>query len=111
VITLQMTTNYAGKLPKKDDLRDIVARKYPSASFAQATPCNTSYGGGWLYEFFQPTAGNLMRRIKDGFVAFPEGSFEFTFTCDSRDYDQNRLSFAWLLNSFRLQADTDTKRQ
>jgi hypothetical protein len=55
-------------------------------------------------------AGNLTMRIRDGYLAFPEGSFEFTLLCDLREYDKNRLSFAWLLNSFRLQPQSVTKK-
>ena len=44
-------------------------------------------------------------RMRDGYVAFAEGSFEFTLSCDLREYDKHRLAFAWLLNSFRLQAE------
>jgi hypothetical protein len=48
-------------------------------------------------------------RMRVGYVAFKEGSFEFILSCDNREYDQHRLSFAWLLNSFRLQAEPAIK--
>ena len=111
VITLKMTTNYAGKLPRQDELRDIVVQKFPTASFARASACYTSCGAGSVFEFFQPAAGNTTMRIKDAYLPFADGSFEFTLKCDSRDYDKNRLGFDWLLNSFRLQADTGIKQQ
>ncbi len=111
VITLKMTTNYAGKLPKQDELRDIVVQKYATASLAQASTCFTSCGAGSMFEFFQPAAGNTTIRIKDAYLSFAGGSFEFTLQCDSRDYDKNRLSFAWLLNSFRLQAEAGIKQE
>jgi hypothetical protein len=106
IITIRMSTNYAGSLPKMEDLRDEVAKKNSTASLVQTSPCHTSCGTGLLFDLFQSTAGNLTMRIRDGFVSFPEGSFEFTLSCDSRDYDKNRLSFAWLLNSFRLQSQS-----
>jgi hypothetical protein len=106
IITLKMSTNYAGALPKMDDLRNQVAEKYSTASLVQTSACHTSCGTGLLFDLFQPAAGNLTMRIRDGFVSFPEGSFEFTLSCDSRDYDKNRLSFGWLLNSFRLQSQS-----
>ena len=104
IITMKMSTNYAGSLPKMEDLRDEVAKKNSTASLVQTSPCHTSCGTGLLFDLFQSTAGNLTMWIRDGYVSFPEGSFEFTLSCDSRDYDKNRLSFAWLLNSFRLQS-------
>jgi hypothetical protein len=104
IITMKMSTNYAGALPKMEDLRDQVAKKYPTASLVQTSPCHTSCGTGLLFDLFQPAAGNLTMRLRDGYVSFAEGSFEFTLSCDAREYDKNRLSFSWLLNSFRLQA-------
>jgi hypothetical protein len=109
VITVKMSTNYAGALPKTEELRDQVAKKYATASLVQTSPCCSLYGTGLLFDLFQPAAGDLTMRIRDGFISFPEGSFEFTLSCDLRDYDQNRLSFAWLLNSFRLQAEPARK--
>jgi len=91
-----------------EDLRDQVARKNSTASLVQTSPCHTSCGTGLLFDLFQPSAGGLTMRIRDGYVSFAEGSFEFTLSCDSRDYDKNRLSFAWLLNSFRLQTQSAT---
>jgi hypothetical protein len=86
-------------------LRDLVAGKYPSASLVQSSPCYTACGAGLLFDLFQPAAGNLTMRIRNGYVSFPEGSFEFTLSCDSREYDKHRLAFAWLLNSFLLQPE------
>jgi hypothetical protein len=110
VITVRMSTNYAGVLPKMEELREQVARKYATASLVQASPCHSSYATGLLFDLFQPATGNLTMRIRDGFISFPEGSFEFTLSCDLRDYDANRLSFAWLLNSFQLQEDPARKK-
>jgi len=105
VITVKMSTNYAGALPKTEELRDQVAKKYANASLVQTSVCHTTCGNGVLFDLFQPAAGNSTMRIRDGFISFPEGSFEFTLSCDVREYDQNRLSFAWLLNSFHLQTE------
>jgi hypothetical protein len=110
VITMKMTTNYPGALPKMETLRDLVAQKFVTASLVQTSPCITSYRTGLLFDLFQPVAGNLTVRIRDAYLAFPEGSFEFTLSCDLREYDKNRLSFAWLLNSFRLQAQPAMKK-
>ena len=110
VITVKMSTNYAGALPRMERLRDDVAGKYATASLVQTSPCRTCCGTGLLFDLFQPATSHLTMRIRDGFVSFPEGSFEFTLSCGQRDYDQNRLSFAWLLNSFRLQDETDRKK-
>jgi hypothetical protein len=105
IITVKMSTNYAGTLPKTEELRDQVAKKYASASLVQTSICHTTCGNGLLFDLFQPAAGDLTMRIRDGFISFPEGSFELTLSCDQRDYDQSRLSFAWLLNSFHLQTE------
>jgi hypothetical protein len=109
IITVKMSTNYAGALPKQEELRAQVAKKYATASLVQTTPCFTACGAGLRFELFQPAAGNLTIRIRDAYVAFPEGSFEFTLSCDSQDYDKNQLSFSWLLNSFRLQSEPAKK--
>jgi hypothetical protein len=109
VITIKMSTNYPGALPKMETLRDLVARKYATASLVQTTRCYTDCGTGLLFDLFQPAAGNLTMRIKDGYVSYAEGSFEFTLSCDSKEYDKNRLSFAWLLNSFRLRPESAKK--
>jgi len=109
VITLKMTTNYPGALPKMESLRDEVAKKYATASLVQTSPCITSYSTGLLFDLFQPETGDLTMRIRDAYLAFPEGSFEFTLSCDLREYDKHRLSFAWLLNSFRLRTEPPIK--
>jgi hypothetical protein len=92
-------------------LRDQVARNYPTASLVQTATCYTSCGAGLLFDLFQPAAGNLTLRMRVAYVSFAEGSFEFTLSCDMREYDSNRLSFAWLLNSFRLQSEPAKKSQ
>jgi hypothetical protein len=101
VITIKASTNYAGALPKMEDLRDEVARKFPAASMAQGAPCFTAAGRGLVFDLFQPT-GNLTLRIRDAYVSFAEGSFEFTLSCDNQEYEKHRLDFSWLLNSFQL---------
>ena len=108
IITVKMSTNYARALPKMEILRDDVAKKYSTASLVQTSSCYTACGAGLLFDLFQPASGNLTMHIRDGFVSVPEGSFEFTLSCDSRDFDSNKLSFAWLINSFRLQQSSAT---
>jgi hypothetical protein len=108
-ITMQVTTNYPGTLPKMEELRDLVAKKHPGASLVQSSSCISDYGSGLCFDLFQPTQNNLTVRIRDAYFSYPEGSFEFTLTCNSADYDKSRLSFAWLLNSFRLQPEPAKK--
>lgn len=105
VITVRLTTNYAGTLPKMEHLRDTVARKYPTGSLVRTSTCHSGCGGGLLFDIFQPISKEAMVHIRDGFVSVAEGSFEFTFSCDARDYEKNRLAFAWMLNSFRLRPE------
>ncbi len=109
IITVQLSTNYAGALPKMETLRGLVATNHPAASLVQTSACYTSCGAGLFFDLFQPAAGNLTMRMRDAYVSFAEGSFEFTLSCDVREYDRNRISFAWLLNSFRLQAEPAKK--
>jgi hypothetical protein len=109
IITVTMSTNYAGRLPKMEELRDQVAKKYATASLVQTSSSYTGLGQGLLFDLFQPVGRDLTMRLRDAYVSFAEGSFEFTLSCDVRDYDKNRLSFAWLLNSFRLQAEPARK--
>ena len=109
VITVQWSTNYPGSLPKTETLRDTVAAKHPAASLVQTSPCYSQYASGLMFDLFQPTAGNLTLRTRDAYISTPEGSFEFTLSCDLADYDKARLSFAWLLNSFRSAAESAKK--
>ncbi|HEX4120051.1 MAG TPA: hypothetical protein VH619_05425 [Verrucomicrobiae bacterium] len=109
VMTIRFTTNYAGKLPPRDNLRDEVAAKYPAASLVSSRVCYTDYGQGQYFELFQPTSGNLMLKMRDAYVAVPEGSVEFTLSCNGSDYDKQKLYFARLLNSFRCVPE-DAKR-
>jgi hypothetical protein len=110
VITVKMTTNYPGALPKMEELRDLVARKHATASLVQTSPCYADCGQGLLFDLFQPAANNSMVRIRDAYISFPEGSFEFTLSCDLREYDKNRISLVWLLNSFRQRPEPAKKR-
>jgi hypothetical protein len=109
VITVQWSTNYPGSLPKTEILRDTVAARHPAASLVQTSPCYSQYASGLMFDLFQPTAGNLTLRMRDAYVSTPAGSFEFTLSCDLADYDKARLSFAWLLNSFRSAAEAAKK--
>ena len=102
-ITLRVTTNFPGALPKPEVLSGFVARKYPQASLLQTSPCVSDYGPGLCFDLTQPGPNGLSLHIRDAFVPYPAGSFEFIFSCNGVDYDQKRLSFAWLLNSFRSQ--------
>jgi hypothetical protein len=104
VITVKMSTNYPGALPKMEQLRGVVVTNHPTATLAQTSFCYTSFGAGQQFDLFQPVGGNLTMRLRDAYVSFPHGSFEFILSCDNREYDRNRFSFAWLLNSFRLRA-------
>jgi hypothetical protein len=102
-ITIHVTGNYPGALPKMEDLSATVAKKFPGASLVQSSRCVSDYGPGLCFDLIQPAQNNLTLRIRDAFISYPAGSFEFTFTCNGADYDKNRLSFVWLLNSFRSQ--------
>lgn len=105
VITVQWSTNYPGGLPKTAILRDTVAAKHPSASLVQTSPCSTQYGSGLLFDLFQPAGGNVTLRLREAYVSIDEGSVEFTLSCDLADYDNARLSFACVLNSFHSVAE------
>ncbi|MGP8236888.1 MAG: hypothetical protein ACLQVW_15945 [Limisphaerales bacterium] len=94
-ITVRVTTNFPATLPRMEDLRDMVAKKYPGASVVQSGPCVSDYGTGLCFDFVQPAQNGLALRIRDAYVPCPTGSFEFIFSCNGDDYDKNRLSFAW----------------
>jgi hypothetical protein len=108
-ITVRVTTNFSGALPKMEELRDIVAKKYPGASVVQSSPCVSDYGPGLCFDLTQPAPNGLALRIRHAYVPYPAGSFEFVFSCNGADYDKNRLSFVWLLNSFRSQPKSAKK--
>jgi len=101
VITVQATTNYPGGLPKMDDLAEAVAKKHRGASLVQSSGCVSDYGPGFCFDFIQPVQDNLTLRMRDAYISYPGGSFEFLFSCNGADYDNYRLGFLWLLNSFR----------
>lgn len=102
VITLQFTTNYAGALPQPDRLRDMVAANHPGASLVASAAASTGFGAAQSFDLFQPAGNALMLRIRDVYAAYSEGSVELTFSCNSVDFDKEKLGFAHLLNSFRL---------
>jgi len=111
IMTVQWSTNYPGALPQKQPLAETVAARHPLASLVQISTCYTAYATGLMFDLFQPTAGKPTLRMREAYVACPEGSIEFTLTCNLADYDKARLSFAWLLNSFRSADDTARKKQ
>lgn len=98
IINVQFSTNYPGGLPQKDKLRDQVAAKHPGASLVAAW----GFGPATSFDLFRPAGNGLMLRIRDAYVAYPEGNVELTFTCNSADFDKQKLAFMRLLNSFRL---------
>jgi hypothetical protein len=77
----------------------------------QTSSCYTAYASGDVFDLFQPTAGKPTLRMRDAYVSCREGSVEFTLSCDLAGYDKARLSFAWLLNSFRSADETAKKKQ
>ncbi|HUD84173.1 MAG TPA: hypothetical protein VMQ67_11750 [Candidatus Saccharimonadales bacterium] len=97
VITVQFATNYAGALPKQNNLRDQVAANHPGASLV----ASSTFGPAQSFDLFLPAGNGLLLRIRDAYVAYPEGSVELTFSCNSADFDKQKLGFARLLNSFR----------
>jgi hypothetical protein len=107
-ITVQFSTNYAGVLPKQEALRDQVAANRPTASLVISSTAGTGLGPAQSFDLFQPAGNSLMLRIRDAYVAYPEGSVEFTFSCASADFDKKKVEFMLLLNSFRL-LNKDTK--
>jgi hypothetical protein len=109
VITVQFTTNYPGALPKQDRLRDQVAANHPGASLVESSVSSTDFGPAQSFDLFRPAGNGLMLRIRDTYVASPQGSVEFTFSCNGADFEKEKLGFARLLNSFRLLPKDDKK--
>jgi hypothetical protein len=104
VITVQFTTNYAGALPRQEALRDHVAANHPGASLVASTAASTGFGPAQSFELFRPAGNGVLLRVRDVFAAYPEGSAELTFSCNSADFDKEKPRFTQLLNSFRLLA-------
>jgi hypothetical protein len=102
VITVQFTTNYPGALPKQDKLRDRVAANHPRASLVGSSGSATDFGPSQSFDLFQPAGNGFLLRIRDAYAAYPEGSVEFTFSCNSADFDKQKLGFARLLYSFHM---------
>lgn len=109
VITAQFTTNYPGALPKEEKLRDEVAAKNPEASLVQSSVSYTDFGPAYSFDLFRPASGGLMLHNRDAYVAYPEGSAEFTFSCDESGFDKQKLAFSRVLNSFRAVPKDDKK--
>jgi len=101
VITVRMTTNYAGALPKKEELQEAVLENNRGASLVQAVRCFTGSGPGLCFDLVRPLSGGLVLRMRDAYVSCAQGSFEFFFSCNGADYDRQKLGFERLLNSFR----------
>jgi hypothetical protein len=102
VINVHFTAKYPGALPKQDKLRDQVAANHPGASLVASAPASTAFGPAQSFDLFQPAGNGLMLRIRDVFAAYPEGSSELTFSCNSADFDKQKREFGRVLNSFRL---------
>jgi hypothetical protein len=102
VITVQFTTNYPGALPKQDKLRDQVAARHPGASLVASAMAGTGFGPAQSFDLYRPAGNGLLLRIRDVYVAYPEGSAELTISCNSADFDKQKIGFMQQLNSFRL---------
>lgn len=102
VITMRFTTNYAGSLPKEETLRDTVAGNHGTASLVGTASSRTDLGALETFDLFQPAANGLIVRLRDAFVAYPEGSVEFMFSCNNTDFDKQKLGFSRLVYSFRM---------
>ena len=104
VISMRVTHQLPRRTAQKEELRDTVAGKYPRAlAGADIVLHSDLWSAGLCFDLFLPAAQQSDVRIRDAFISYPEGSFEFTFSCNGADYDKSRLGFRWLLNSFRLQ--------
>ena len=101
-ISVRFGTNYAGALPKHNDLRDQVAANHPGASLVTSSASFTDFGPAQSFDLFQPAVTGELQRIRDTYVAYPEGSVELAFSCNSSEFEKEKLDFARLLNSFRL---------
>jgi hypothetical protein len=100
VITVKFSTNYARALPKQDVMRDRVAANHLGASLVASSASSTGFGPALSFDLFQPASNGLLLRIRDVFAAYSKGSVELTFSCNSGDFDKEKLGFMRLLNSF-----------
>jgi hypothetical protein len=99
---MRFTAAYAGSLPEGNALRDRVAANHPKASLVSSAQSTTALGPAQIFDLMQPAANGSIVRMRDAYVAYPEGSVELSFSCNSADFDKKKFGFARLLYSFRL---------
>jgi hypothetical protein len=101
-ISVHFSTNYARVLPKKETLGEQVVSNRPGATLAAISTAGTGVGPAVSYDLFQPAGKDLMLRVRDVYVPYSEGSVELTFSCNSADFDKQKIEFMQAVNSFRL---------
>jgi hypothetical protein len=101
-IAVRFSTNYARVLPKKEILGGQVVSNHSGATLAAILNAGTGVGPAVAYDLFQPAAKDLMLRIREIYVPYSEGSVELTFSCNSADFDRQKIEFMQAVNSFRL---------
>ena len=101
-ISIRFSTNYARVLPKKEILGDQVTSDHPGATLAGISNAGTGVGPAVSFDLFVPAGTNLMLRMRDIYVPYSEGSVELTFSCNSVDFDQQKIEFMQAVNSLRL---------
>ena len=100
-ISVRFSTNCARVLPKQEILVDQVLSNHTGATLAGISSAGTGIGPAVSYDLFQPAGKDLMLRVRDIYVAYSEGSVELTFSCNSADFDRQKIEFMQAVNSFR----------
>ena len=86
----------------------MVVSDHPGSTLAFVSAAGIGIGPAVAFDLFVPAGTNLMLRMRDVYVPYSEGSVELTFSCNSADFDRQKIEFMLMLNSFRL-LDKDTK--
>jgi hypothetical protein len=105
-ITLQVTTDSPGSLPPDDILRSRALASYDGAKFLQVGVAGVPGRAAKFVDTYRAVDEQLTLKRRHAFVSCPEGVVEFTFSANSRDFEQGRLAFGLMLSSFQLRAVT-----
>jgi len=98
-MTLHISTNYAGELPKDEVLQQRVLEIYPGGRILQTSSCNSGLGGARFIDLEQPRPNQSSTTIRHAFVSFAGGSAEVTMSGLTKDFHARPYLFGSLLSS------------
>jgi len=98
-MTLQISTNYAGGLPKDEVLQGRVLEIYPGGRILQTSSCDSRLGTCRFIDIEQPRPNQLSTTTRHAFVSFAGGSAEVTMSGLTRNFHARPYLFGSLLSS------------